>query len=208
MARYNEILVGRYNRFLQKFLSMKGGPPAPQLSSEIGATWTLFHGVENRYLEGWERFAGNGALAAAAANGSGVRLRNPAGSNVMAVIERLSFSTIIAETPFLQFGFTNTVDLATIVSTAGNKLDNRGRPNPTLILSQTNATAGVVPALDFTLDNPRTSANGLVLWINDENQELTLLPGATIQVVTSAVNQDIQAAFVWRERLLEESERT
>ncbi len=35
MALFNEILVGRYNRFLQRLLSMKGHPPAPQLASEI-----------------------------------------------------------------------------------------------------------------------------------------------------------------------------
>src|SRR5882762_4396490 len=35
MARFNEILTGRYNRFLQKLLQMKGGPPSAQLASEI-----------------------------------------------------------------------------------------------------------------------------------------------------------------------------
>jgi len=35
MAKFNEILAGRYNRFLQKLFQMKGGPPSAQLSSEI-----------------------------------------------------------------------------------------------------------------------------------------------------------------------------
>jgi hypothetical protein len=54
MAKYNEILTGRYNRFIQKLFSMKGPAPAPQLSSDIAMQMSFFNGVENRYLEGWD----------------------------------------------------------------------------------------------------------------------------------------------------------
>src|SRR5258708_26699837 len=37
MARFNEILVGRYNRYLQKLLGIKGPPPSAQRSPEVGS---------------------------------------------------------------------------------------------------------------------------------------------------------------------------
>src|SRR5260370_7764711 len=58
MARYNEILTGRYNRLLQKLLQMKGGPPAPQLASEISPQLSIPDlGVESRFHLGWNSFA-------------------------------------------------------------------------------------------------------------------------------------------------------
>jgi len=35
MAVYNEIGIGRWNRFIQKLTDIKGSPPARQLASEI-----------------------------------------------------------------------------------------------------------------------------------------------------------------------------
>ena len=88
MARFNEILAGRLNRAIQKFTSMKGEPPAPQLSGEMVPVFPLFWGAENRYLEGWQRF---GFLilpnAAGVGNVNAYRLRNPAKSGVVAVVD-------------------------------------------------------------------------------------------------------------------------
>src|SRR5712664_282468 len=86
MARFNEILVGRFNRALQKLFSMKGGPPAAQLASEI-TTNVQFNQMGNdfRYLEGWDIFGNQIFLAASVGNTAGYRLRNPGGSNVIAV---------------------------------------------------------------------------------------------------------------------------
>src|SRR6266852_4829039 len=92
VAKYNEILVGRYNRYLQKLLGMKGQAHAPQLSSEISVNLQLFNGVETRYLEGWNRFSTSMNVAAVAALLSGAQLRNPAASNVILVIEKLFFA--------------------------------------------------------------------------------------------------------------------
>src|SRR5258708_40293223 len=97
MALFNEILVGRYNRFLQKLLAMKGGPPAPQLATEIGTNIQLFHGVENRYLEGWQRFGGQFSVpAAGVGNVGGFRFRNPAGNNVITAVEWLLCRSVAA----------------------------------------------------------------------------------------------------------------
>src|SRR5260370_38399849 len=88
MARYNEILVGRYNRMLQKLFGMKGGVVAPQLASEISAAFPLFSGVENRYLESWNRFTSVVNQVALAGTPAQCQLRNTT-SNVIAVIDKL-----------------------------------------------------------------------------------------------------------------------
>jgi len=149
MARFNEILAGRYNRFLQKLFVLKGGPPSPQLSSEIGIAMVLFNGVENRWLESWERFFFTSFLAASAANEGGVRLRNPAGSNVMVVIERVEISELLPDNPGFAFG-TATADLGTVGQ--GAPLDTRRRTQPTSIPSSQN-TAPTVPPLTGPADS-------------------------------------------------------
>src|SRR5260370_17773678 len=77
MARFNEILVGRYNRMLQKLFSMKGSPPAAQLASEIGATIEIERvSVDQRWLIG-TRFWARVQQVAGVGNTRQIRLRNP-----------------------------------------------------------------------------------------------------------------------------------
>src|SRR5437899_9413190 len=92
MALYNEILVGRFARGIQKYFGAKGSPPIKQLAGDLYIVHKLFNGAENRYLEGWSRFGWVAGQAAAVGNKSAVRLRNPPTSNVIAVIERISCS--------------------------------------------------------------------------------------------------------------------
>jgi len=175
------------------------------LSSEIGIGMVLFNGVENRWLESWERFFFTSFLAASAANEGGVRLRNPAGSNVMVVIERVEISELLPDNPGFAFG-TATADLGTVGQ--GAPLDTRGRTQPTSIPSSQN-TAPTVPALTgaATLSRPFIAANTPYFFISDEGQELTVLPGSAIQINANTVNQGLSVALLWRERSLEESER-
>jgi hypothetical protein len=203
MARFNEIMVGRYNRFLQKLLVLKGGPPSPQLSSEVGVGFVLFNGAENRYLEGWDRFGMRGAVAAGAANSSVIRLRNPANSNVIATIEKVTVgSSVTALDLIIQVGAIAN-DAATVIVNAGQRLDPRGRANPTLVVSQ----QAVTPANVGFIAEIFTATNVTYDVIVDEDQEVNVLPGDAFQVVSNVVNIGFSASFFWRERFLEESER-
>src|SRR5258708_33716745 len=87
MAIFNEILVGRYNRALQKLLGIKGSPPVRQVGGEIMPILGMFYGVDNRFLETWYRYAFNFDQPAIAGLTTAVRFRNPAGSGVIAVLE-------------------------------------------------------------------------------------------------------------------------
>jgi hypothetical protein len=184
MARYNEILVGRYNRMLQKLFGMKGGPPCPQLAGDVQPSMSLFSGVENRMLENWG-FYGNGIGAAAGGAGTfaTVRLRNPSGSNVLAVVSNL--------TPF---------------SSTNARFDARAQAGPTLILS-----SGTPAAPSFGLGRMVVGipAGQFAHLLVDDGDEVPILPGDGIQVVNQTANTPLGfVAFWWRERALEESERT
>ncbi len=204
MARYNEIQVGRYNRYLQKLLSMKGEVPAPQLGSEISTFIQLFHGVENRYLEGWDRFANLITQGGIAAIFSAVRMRNPSGSNVIAVFEKLSVfagGTMLVD---LQRA-TTTLDLSSIVvNPPGQNLDSRARPFQTLIASR---SAAVAPFGLNQIQQQFIPTNPSVDFILTVNSEIPLLPGDAIQFIGETAAVNLTANFLWRERFLEDSER-
>lgn len=205
MARFNEILVGRYNRFLQKFLSMKGGPPAPQLASDIAATWALFHGAENRYLEAWDRFGESYFVAATVGFTSTFRIRNPAGSNVIAVIEKLSVQIGAIDTILILNYTTDPGNLATLGPGGGsNVLDTRGRTASTTVTSTTSASS---IATGTQIGRVLTAANVTNEFIFDENQEIPLAPGGALDVRTTAANEAVGGTIFVRERFLEESER-
>lgn len=92
MAMYNEILSGRYNRLLQKMLSMKGAAPAPQLGGDISAGIELESDrPEWGFLSGDIRFSSVGAIAAAATFNSRLRFRVTA-PNMLYVLEGLLVS--------------------------------------------------------------------------------------------------------------------
>ncbi|PYX64617.1 MAG: hypothetical protein DMG78_30430 [Acidobacteria bacterium] len=209
MALFNEIQVGRYNRFLQKLFSMKGPPAMAQLASELQPVFHLFNGIENRALEGWNRYATAPNTAASAANTGGVRLRNPAGSNVIVVLERIVYHPSANDTPAFRWG-TATTDLAVVPGLTNIRLDARQGANaPTLVVSTQNTTP-VVPTLtnQFTIDGPDVLAHAPYFYMQTEDQELAIAPGDAFQAEAGTVNQLARWSFLWRERLLEDSERT
>lgn len=206
MAYHNEILVGRFNRALQKMFSMKGSAPAPQLSSDITAAFQFPLGNEFRYLESWFRFGRFLSAGPDAATVSGWRIRNPANSNVIAVIEKFLISVpTAAHAPFVDHG-TIATDLGTVATLAQERWDPRGGPQPVLI--QSAQTVGPITSFGTVKANIAMAINSFIDLITDENQEMTILPGDGLQVRTGAINQTIQISCWWRERSLEESERT
>jgi hypothetical protein len=202
MAKFNEILSGRFNRSLQKLLSMKGGPPASQLATEIGVQFPLPLGVEFRYLEQWERFGTFNAQAGVAAVFSQIRLRNPSGSNVVAVVEKITFAFTVVDVVTVSLAATAT-DLATLITTQ-SRIDARSRGVGATVLSQ--GTPAALPATNLWAADAGANLNQDVIL--DENQELTILPGDAITLASNTANTLLRATIWWRERFLEDSERT
>jgi hypothetical protein len=207
MARYNEILAGRYNRMLQKLFAMKGGPPVPQLSGDVQPSFNLFSGVENRYLESWQRFgAFADTTAPAAGNRAAVRIRNPANSTVVAVLEKIAVSENIATDTALFFYDAVAVPMPTENATiTPRNLDARGQ--------QLGATSIVTTSINFGILGTSFFAALILLnstydFMINEDQEITLPPGSELTVAANALVNAFRCSFMWRERVLEESERT
>lgn len=215
MARYNEILTGRHNRALQKLFSMKGGPPAPQLSSEIQASIPMFHGAENRYLEAWNRFSNSpAAIVANAGNNCEARLVNDVDSNVIGVIEKLWLWTSLADEIDLCLQHQAALvggHVPVLTNNPSISLDGRlqGKSGATLGGSTLNFGTSLVSNVNSSvIARYQLPANGSVEVILFEDQEITLLPQEFFQVQTSVVTNTIRLVIFWRERFLEDSERT
>jgi hypothetical protein len=207
MARFNEILTGRFNRFLQKLLVLKGGPPSPQLASEIMPSFLLNDFLSDVWFQqNIEMFAKNAVTSGVAAVNSALRWRNPKGSNVVALVLLVcAHSSVAAEIFSLEYQPTGSADLGTIIPTTIQNLDNRGRPSSTLIVS----SATSVAALQFGVQQRAAfNATQSVDFLITDIQVFPLLPDSSFQVRTNNVNASLSVSAMWRERLLEESERT
>src|SRR6267378_111061 len=205
MAKYNEILTGRHNRFIQKLFGMKGGPPAPQLSGDVQMSHQFFHGVENRYIESWNRFGVSTALAATVGQVDSFRLRNPTTSNVIAVVEKLLIGNPNGVTQEIDVSVgVIGVDLTTPF--ANQTLDQRqGGPNqqsPLIASSAVNSTGGLLGLFVRAF----VISNGQYEVIVFEDQEFNITPGTAMDVRGTSNNQALTISLMWRERLLEDSE--
>jgi hypothetical protein len=200
VARFNEILTGRFNRTLQKMLQIKGGPPAAQLATEIMPVFELENlPVELRTLAQMERYFGGTLLVQGATTG-GAQIRNPAASNTLCVIERIMIGATVASTFAMQKILDNT-DLATLLQL--KRVDKRtGAPVPPIIF--TSATGvGISPDQSFLVP-----VNVMLDLITTEHQELLLLPGERMLITNTTANATMAVNFIIRIRFLEESETT
>ena len=208
MALLNEILVGRYNRLVQKLLSMKGHASLVQLRGEMGVEIPLFHGAENRYLESWDIFQRAAQIVAPGAGNFGTfQLRNPPNSNVIAVVTAAVYSSALADTPgfiFFRPGTAgSTVDQPTLRVAVG--IDGRGRAASTCIVSDNTGAAATATAGGTQAGFTNLPVNAAYNFV--QFQEFPLSPGEMFQIVAGTANIVSTYTYGWRERFLEDSER-
>lgn len=203
MARFNEILVGRFNRALQKFTGVKGTAITPILSTEIQPVVALFRGVEDRVLEAVEVFGVSSTSAAVAAQQSQIRLRNPASSNIACVLEKLFLRSAVVQGITLGIDQTSPqVDFAT--TDPPINLDKRQRTTgSTLIISRQAAAA---PFLGGLIGSPNMAAASNLDWLLHTGQEWVIFPGTSLILTGTVVNAAIGADVKWRERFMEQDE--
>jgi hypothetical protein len=210
MAKYNELQVGRFNRLAQKLLSLKGPASLDQLDNNLKLVLPLFWGAEGRYLEAWDLFGQDGTVAApGAGNGATLTLRNPTGSNVIAVVYRIDvWETTVSNAIVTLFrpgtAGANAGDENSAISTIG--WDGRGRSASTLILSN-NTAAPVTRTGGVQVVQQRVSG-GSLLNLFRTGDELPLSPGSLITLSAGTANEGMNWVLWWRERFLEDSERS
>jgi hypothetical protein len=200
MARLNEILVGRFNRAYQKAFGIKGGPPVATLAPEIMPVHEVFHGAEDRYVEGWNRAGFTANITGIAGQLAAVQLLNNS-PTLIVVVEKLTFGSQVAQLIQMSHNFTNS-NLAS-GALVGVTLDGRQTSTAQAIPSTTTST---VAAGNVFLQTQNV-ANVSQEIIFQEDQELVLAPSRALLILNSAVASQLLVNIIWRERFLEEGER-
>jgi hypothetical protein len=198
-----KLLAGRFNRFVEKLFSTKEGRSSlDTISPELQMTYTMLTGVEDRYLQGWNRYLQQFQEAAqGVGNISAGMIRNPAGSNLVAVLESLWYSNSVNDTPSMVLIPNRTTDLQTVASTV-NRLDARGNQSPGLRMSI--GFVGVTP-IGATLQLA-ILANTSIQFIQTVDAEIAILPGDALLIESGTANVALNGTMIWRERVLEPSE--
>lgn len=209
MGLFNELQAGRFNRFAQKLLSMKGPPVLPTLSTDLQFIHTFFSGEENRFPQSWDSFSVYDVWAPLTANHTAYEIRNPVGSNTVAVLYRLAFTSNTAgEALTFNISRGETVDQTT--TGRATSLDARTTRKSSLIRSINSGTAPA--ALVGVQSGVWTSVLGTnvpLLEAIPAGLEIPILPGDAIIVTGTLTTPPTQTSVAWwRERALEESERT
>ena len=210
MAVFNEILSGRFARFAQKHFSIKGRAPTPTLAADVGMTLSYHSGEESRIHEGWDIFAFVTGVAATAAQFGTVTLRNPPGSNVLAVVTVANVSSAVADnytmTLFPRGTAGSLVDQPNVRIVTG--LDPRGRPAGSCIFSDSSGGAPTGAVGGINTAQIQLAVGAPLIEFLPADLEIPLLPGVSLSLLNGTVNQAYRAQFWWRERSLEEAERT
>lgn len=208
MALFNEIQVGRFNRFAQKLLSMKGTPVVPTLSSDHVMTFTHLQGPEDWWLQGHNLYGAGISVTGLAANASRLELRNPATSNVVATIIRAVLSNAAAADIYSMIYFQNaTTDQPTIL--VMNSFDRRVKTQvSSLILSDNAGAALVAPGgTQANVELVNAAINTPWPFLGNGHPGLPLLPGDALVLQNTNAAQQCNFTLTWRERPLEDSER-
>lgn len=205
MSIFNEILEARYSRMLQRLFSMKGGAATRQLSGEVQPVINFFNGVENRYLEGWDRYGISMSPTGGAAQSAATKLRNPLASNVMAVVESLIVCAagVAQNVIILKNEPGSATDLTTVQPTTNTRFDSRSRAQSALTASSTTNFGGL-PGIEQWFVN--LAVNQPFQLILNENQEIPILPGGELEVIDATLAANISVSYTWRERSMAESE--
>jgi hypothetical protein len=203
MALTGEVQIGRINRFFTKWLGAKGSSPRMTIGGELIGVIPLWSGVENRFLDSWGTFGFAQFIAAQAAATVGFRLHNPGKSGVIAVVEKWSIAVGASQNVTLSVSNTVDTDLTT-ASVGSGRGDGRGVLVPVCIpsssLTSPVSLGSLIGQFQLGVANPYDI-------ITDEDQEIGLTQGSSLQVVTNTVNIPFFVSIWWRERALEDSEK-
>lgn len=187
----NQLLAQRYNTLAAALLGLDEqdglGSVAPELQPVI-----VLEGERPEYsfLKGELLMARNFSLAASAVLPGAIRIRNPLGSGIIAVVEHITLSSdIISELNVQAEAYLT--DLATLFTAQARDLRAGTTRSAMCILSSAN-TAGVGTGML----RARALANSAVQW--DVN--FILAPGTGLELVQPTNNGLLAGCIVWRER--------
>lgn len=198
------VWVARINRFIEKLFNVKGGPTVVDIESSISTVVSMVSGVEDFYLQGWNRYCFSVGITGGAAQNAAVELHNPLGSGVIAVVERLGFN-LAAVTTRSNVDVTYTSGPAGIADFASPitvvRLDGRIPASSSLIATSSTSGVGFATRILSNVVNP---SSGVI--IQTQHQEIPMLPGSAFIALDTTVAEACIFDCIWRERAMESSE--
>ncbi len=207
MAIFNEILVGRYNRAIQKLFGIKGSPPVRQVGGEVMPTISIYYGAENRFLETWYRYGKFIDNLPQAGLTTAVRFRNPANSGVIAVLEKVTLFTSLQTE--VQMRFRDVLADADLSSPVGGfpmerRLGKGLSGGSVGSIRVSTDLAGSQAGTSFNIY--RFAPNISFEQIPHEDHQIVVDPGQWFQWFIQDPNIRFSWSAIWRERQIEESE--
>jgi len=192
----SKIESGRWSELLRRSLGMKGIEiVASELSPEVSPTWTIEdNAIEWGYLKS-VRYASAGTIQGGATGKiSTIRLRNPANSGVLVVIDQIAMG--LGSIDYISVFFSPTVDQGQLAGTINcGTVDGRWKMRqPAAAMSHENAAAAGV----FTLYYSRTASDAVILY----DRQIVMPPKSSIDVTTASTNVTLSANFFWHERTI------
>lgn len=200
MALVNELGQGRFNKGLTSYFVLKGANTAvPQVAPEIQPVFGLADPpMDFRWLAGEYSWGRAFFIAAVAARFSRSKLRNPAGSGALVLVDQIIFSTATACAFAISSIAIDATNLA--VTLTGLPLD--GRQN-------TGAGSTAVPSAA----DAATSLGGGTAFVNCQAFDTRVLeggwvinPGSALQVDCEDANVASLISWRWRERPVDQNE--
>lgn len=199
----SKIERGQFSSLLRRYLGMAGQTQvADELAPEISAVLALeSERPEWEFLKGAKLMAACGTVAASAGLESACRLRNPAASGVIGIIDHISFSTGgLAATIRVTIG-NDAGNLTTTVQS--NSRDTRypraAFPGNSALICSTDYGAN-----GDTVFHSSLATNSSPPFLRTP---FVITPGFQMQVTSLTLNVGLLVNFHWLERTLDQLER-
>lgn len=200
-----KIGVGRYQDMLRRLLHATSEAAPGELEDFLVATLAVENDrFEWRLLRGEHSYELHTVLGAVAGNRNAARLRNPAGSGIIAVIE---YAYGMVQSADAQLDVCVDMTMATpgtTVSVGANR-DRRETVRPACLLeNETDTSANLSPRTNVGIMRARalSAARTYLDW----DSPVLLGPGTDWGVVSAADQQTLLWGCIWRERAMDRYE--
>lgn len=192
----NEIQVGRYNGVLHKLLGMPEGAPSPTLATDVFPMLALeVDRPEWKFLGGERLCGGRMTDGNVAAQYSHVGLRNPAGSGMLVVVQKILIGFAANGAMYVALRAISTADNIYATYTRDSRWP--GLLGSAKIIDHTTAVAQ---------GTPYAYIRGLANTTAQLTDPYVLHPGYDLLVRNAAVNVQVDCSFMWTERGFEPNE--
>jgi hypothetical protein len=199
VARFNEILRARTNEALSRFFGMENRGPAPTLAPEVLPTYDVINAqAENLWIRNELRGGLSHLQGAVPAQRTVMQLWNLAGSNKLAVLERVWTNGTV---------FIATTNVRTVLGGSVNLTPAAGDTRAWTLGGSQNAGLSLAVRTGNVAIAGIDRANFWLLLTNmNWEGSIVIAPNSGVHIYADADNVQRNLACMWRERPADASE--